>query len=494
MSIVLSKLRRTVFGGGTLAMALGFAAIAVPGAARADATTDQTRLLQGQLDSLQKQVDALHQAPALLAADGSLTWNGVTLYGTVDIGMAYQSHGAPLNEYFGPGLEYLLQKNSNKAIFSAAPNGLSQSNLGIKAVEPLGEGIDGLSAVFKLEAQFNPTSGEMADHLKAMTQNNGVALAQQSSNADSSRAGQLFQNAYLGAVTDHWGTLTVGRQNSLVLDGILAYDPMGGSQAFSIIGFSGTTGGGGDTEDTRLDSAIKYRNQIGMVRVAALGQFKGVGGTVGSAEQFGLGTDWRGLSVDAIYSYVKDAIAAAPFASLSQIPNGGSAAGSLAGTVSDNTALSLMAKYKRGPATGFAGYEHIIYGNPSSPLPAGSSDIGGYVLATVNNAAYQNDKILQVIWAGLKYEVSPDFTMTEAWYHYLQNSYAGSGVRAGCGDSSNGACSGYEDGLSIMGDYTVNRHFDVYGGAMYTHVNGGMANGYIHNNTIDPMLGVRAKF
>ena len=478
-----------LLGCGSLAVALGVAIAGTASRAHADESGAPLSSTQRQLDDLQREIESLGTA-----AKGDLTWNGITFYGTVDIGAAYQTHGAPLNDYFGPGLEYLLQKNSNKGIVSAAPNGLSQSNIGVKGAVPVGDGNDGITAVFKLEAQFNPTSGEMADHLKAMTQNNGVPLAQQSSNADSSRAGQVFQNAYLGVASGYWGTLTLGRQNSLVLDGILAYDPMGGSQAFSIIGFSGTTGGGGDTEDTRLDSAVKYRGQFGPLRVAALGQFKGIGGTVGSAEQFGLGTDWRGLSVDGIYSYIKDAIAAAPFATQASIPAAGNAANSLSGTVSDNTALSLMAKYRRGPITGFAGYEHILYGNPSSPLPAGASDIGGYVLATVNNAAYLNDKILQVIWAGLKYDMTPEFTLTEAWYHYLQNNYAGSGAKSACSDSESGACSGYEDGLSIMGDYTVNRHFDVYGGAMYTHVNGGMANGYIHNNTIDPMVGVRAKF
>jgi hypothetical protein len=30
---------------------------------------------------------------ACAADDTSLTWNGITLYGTVDIGVAYQNHG-----------------------------------------------------------------------------------------------------------------------------------------------------------------------------------------------------------------------------------------------------------------------------------------------------------------------------------------------------------------------------------------------------------------
>ena len=38
---------------------------------------------------------------------------------------------------------------------------------------------------------------------------------------------------------------------------------MGGSYAFSVIGYSGKNGGGGDTEDCRWTTAIKYRVNIG---------------------------------------------------------------------------------------------------------------------------------------------------------------------------------------------------------------------------------------
>ena len=29
--------------------------------------------------------------------DGPLTWHGITLYGTIDVGGAYQTHGAPVS-------------------------------------------------------------------------------------------------------------------------------------------------------------------------------------------------------------------------------------------------------------------------------------------------------------------------------------------------------------------------------------------------------------
>src|SRR5579871_2292777 len=63
------------------------------------------------------------------ADDQSLTWNGITLYGVVDVDVSYQNHGAPLSQDFYTGLAYLVQKYSNKSITSIGPSGLSQSKV-----------------------------------------------------------------------------------------------------------------------------------------------------------------------------------------------------------------------------------------------------------------------------------------------------------------------------------------------------------------------------
>src|ERR1700750_2081171 len=72
------------------------------------------------------------------AKDDSLTLWGITLYGTADIGVAHLDHGAPLSATYGPGLPFVLQKFNNKDITSVAPNGLSQSKIGVSGVEPIG--------------------------------------------------------------------------------------------------------------------------------------------------------------------------------------------------------------------------------------------------------------------------------------------------------------------------------------------------------------------
>ena len=54
---------------------------------------------------------------------------------------------------------------------------------------------------------------------------------------------------------------------------MLHYDPAGGSYAFSYIGYNGTMAGGGDTEDSRWDYALKYRLTYGPVHFGAMYKF-----------------------------------------------------------------------------------------------------------------------------------------------------------------------------------------------------------------------------
>ena len=70
------------------------------------------------------------------------------------------------------------------------------------------------------------------------------------------------------------GTLTVGRQYTLSTDLVNSYDPMGGTYAFSLIGYSGTLGGGlGVTEMARYNTSVKYQIAYNNFRAAAIWQF-----------------------------------------------------------------------------------------------------------------------------------------------------------------------------------------------------------------------------
>jgi predicted porin len=431
----------------------------------------------------------------------SLTWHGITLYGIVDLGLQYQTHGAPISDYFPAGSADIVQKNSNHSITGVTPSNMSQSRVGLQGNEPL---VADWSAVFKLETFFNPQSGDISDGLKSLTQNNGRSLTEQNTNLDTSVAGQAFQQAYAGFSNPQFGMLTFGRQNTVLADGIAKYDPNFASQAFSLIGLSGTTAGGGDTQDRRLDQSFKYVATFGGVaHLAALYKLNGSNGGANTAFQVAFGGDYAGASADAYYSKVKSAISASAL-SADQVTElaglGLSSTNSLAGTISDNTTYAIMGTYNFG-AIGvpgapklFGGYEHIQYANPSTPLTAPVSDLGGYVLAFVNNTAYDEDKVLQVYWVGVRYTVLPDFDLTAAYYGYRQNSYA-TGSKAGCSTNEAGSCSGTLEAFSFDADYHFTKRFDGYVGAMYTGVHNGLANGYVlHTTDLDPTIGVRFKF
>jgi predicted porin len=193
---------------------------------------------------------------------------------------------------------------------------LSNSTIGIKGSEPIG---DTVSVVFAVDAGFDPYSFRLSNGPGSVAANIGVPQNQQTAYSDSSRAGQWYNGqGYVGVSSPTYGTLTVMRQNSLTLDAVFDYDPFGASYVFSPIGFQGITCGGGNTENCRYSTSLKYRVSADHFRLAALWQFGGysLNNASNGAYQFQAGADiptWGGgmLSVDAIYSYVRDSVSLA---------------------------------------------------------------------------------------------------------------------------------------------------------------------------------------
>src|SRR5271168_5614103 len=357
-----------------------------------------------------------------VTGDDSLTWHGITLYGVIDIGVQYDTHSAPFTPYRPAASGNIVRQNGSHSVTGLTPSNMGQSRVGLQGIEPLNED---WSAVFQVETFFNPQSGEIADSLKSLAVNNGKSLATQSVGVDGSSAGQAFQTAYVGLKSAHVGTLTFGRQVTLLSEGTIKYDPNYNATAFGLLGASNTYSGGGSSEDNRLDSTAKYSAGFNdLVHLAALYKFNGSNGSANTAVQADIGGEYAGASVDAYYSKVNSAITASSLtaAQVAQLPAlGYSASKALAATVSDNTTYSIMALYNFNPLKFFAGYMHIKYANPTNPLSAGFSDIGDYVLAFVTNNAYDNSKTVQVYWTGVRYSITPGLELTAAYYGYQQN-------------------------------------------------------------------------
>jgi predicted porin len=450
-----------------------------------------------------------------IATDCQLTWHGITIYGTIDAGFGWQSHGAPFDSRSAVTASYLIQKQNRSPMWGLAANGLTNSTIGIKGTLPIA---GSFSTVFALDAGFNPYSFRFSDGPRSVAHNAGVPQDQATAYSDSSRAGQWYNGVgYVGISSPTYGTLTVFRQNSLTLDAVFDYDPFSASYAFSPIGFQGITCGAGNTENCRHSTSLKYRVKVGDFRAAALWQFGGYAQNNASngAYQVQVGGDvspWgRGtLSFDAIYTYVRDSV------STSLAPGTTDANGvpippflpqALTATISDNTAVMLVAKYTDGPLKVFAGYEHITYRAPSDPQTAFTNIAGDFVCegctainnTNINNAAFGTNglgnKVFQVMWIGLKYAVREDLDVIAGFYHHTQNSFFGTAAGpAPCSGSEHAQCSGTFDTVSAAVDWRFAPKWDFYLGFMYSQVNGGFANGFLARNNFAPTTGLRFRF
>ncbi|MBV1698030.1 MAG: porin [Hyphomicrobiales bacterium] len=473
-----------------------------------------------------------------------LTWVGVTVYGTVDMGFGYQTHGSPFDPNFPTGASYLLNKPSRQAEWTLAPNALSQSVIGIKSNEPIAPGWNFVSVN---ELAFDPYSALLANAPQAMQNAIGVPLNQQLIPVDSSKWGWLAAQNAAGVSSPTWGTLLFGRQNTLNLDLINAYDPMGGAFGFSPIGFSGATCGSGDTEECRYTTAIKYRVNIANFRLGIIGQplRYGAYNPNNGAIQGEIGGDFRLgpgiLSTDIVGAYDRDAVNIGPSGGFTTQANGQAgppfpANTFLTATISNNTSGTIGLKYTFGswapgpivskepppppslPLTLYAGYEYTVLSAPSDPQSAfyddgffftnpGAAAFTGNGTA-INNTAFSancgggggcSNRLFQITWVGAKYGITKNLDITAAYYQYWQNQFqntaAGAAFCGGVGGATaHGTCSGTEDFWSLLLDWRFLPKWDVYVGTFFSQANGGFLNGYLARNNLATTTGVRFRF
>jgi predicted porin len=484
------------------------------------------------------------EAVAAAAHPDALTWHGITLYGAYDIGLGWVSHGLPENGYNYEG-ESLVNRNGYQHRFLAAPNNLQQTGFGVRGRVKFA---DGWYAIFNASTGINPNSGLLANASKTDIINNGLPRASYSEAIDGTRAGQPFNDEYYGGVSsEHYGTLTFGRQRSLGTDVMLLTDPAQGGYAFSYIGYNGTLAGGGDTEDSRWDEAAKYRLAYGPVHIAAMYKLAdGSGGcysasptwtaancTPESAHNNAYGGDLGGLfgkfSADAVYQHYNQAISvlnpllgaqsAAPSASYQNTtdsvntnpiqcstagctnPNLISTNDTLYGIVTDNNSVIAAGKYNGDIFKVYGGFSYIWLNNPHNPLGVGASDQGGYFLSGVEDNNLDTERILRIWWTGVKYAYDDKTDITFAWYEQLQNDFrspqacnATAGFRASCAGALNEG--------SLYADHHFTKRFDGFAGMAYSFVYGGQAIAiphgpgvpYLHNSNFAPTIGGRFVF
>jgi predicted porin len=484
--------------------------------------------------------DACASGHEFATTDCTLTWHGITLYGAYDVGVGWVSHGLPENGYNYEG-ESLVNRNGYQHRFLVAPNNLQQSGLGIRGKV---EFLDGWYVVFNGSTGINPQSGLLANASATQITNNGLPRASYSFAIDGARAGQPFNDEYYGGISSaHFGTLTFGRQRSLGTDAMLAYDPATGAYAFSYIGYNGTMAGGGDTENSRWDDAVKYRFTYGPVHFGAM--YKFADGSAGcysaaagwaattctpeaahnNAYGFDLGGDAGKFSADFVFQHYNQAISVLnpllgpqsptqPYESTTNSINtnpinGGPGLGvnlidpnnTVYGIVTDNNAAMVAAKYKWDAFKFFAGYEYIWQNNPTNPLGVGASDQGGYRMSGVEDDNLDSEKLVQIWWTGARYTYRSKTDFTFAWYQQRQNDFRlpptctlAAGLRASCAGTLNEG--------SLYLDHHFTKRFDGFAGIAYSYVRGGLAIAiphgpgvpYYSDNNFAPTVGGRFTF
>jgi predicted porin len=483
--------------------------------------------------------------------DCTLTWHGITVYGAYDVGAGWVSHGLPENGYNYEG-ESLVNRNGYEHRFVVAPNNLSQTGFGVRGKE---EFVHGWAVVFNASTGINPQSGLLANASKTDIINNGLPRSSYSIAIDGARAGQPFNDEYYGGIASTlFGTLTFGRQRSLGTDAMLQYDPANGSYAFSYIGYNGTMAGGGDTEDSRWDDAVKYRIAYGPVHFGAMYKFAaGSAGCYDPAAAAGntwtatsctpqsahnnawgfdlggsIGPDKGKFSADAVFQHYNQAIGvlnpllgpqspATPHLGFTQsltnsidtTPiNGGDGLGpnlistddTVYGIVTDNNAIMVAAKYAWDPFKFFAGYEYIWQNNPKNPLGVGAEDQGGYIMSGVEDNNLDSEKLVNIWWTGAKYTYRSKTDFTLAWYQQRQNDFR---LPPACTPQSfRASCAGTLNEGSFYLDRHFTKRFDGFAGIAYSWVTGGLAIAIPHgpgvpynsDNNCAPTVGGRFTF
>ncbi|CAJ0858664.1 Outer membrane porin protein [Ralstonia sp. LMG 32965] len=191
-------------------------------------------------------------------ASGAANAQSVTLYGLIDTGIEYVSHA---------------NTNGNGLTRIPSVTGTLPSRWGLRGAEDLG---NGMKAVFTLESGFNTDTGT------------------------SGQGGRLFgRQAWVGLSSDY-GTVTLGRQYSMVFLSLADADILGPSQ-YAIGSLDAYI------PNARTDNTVAYKGTF------------------------------SGLTVGATYSFGRDAAGG--------VPASGTCAGEVAGNASACRAMSAMLKY-----------------------------------------------------------------------------------------------------------------------------------------------------
>lgn len=374
---------------------------------------------------MQKKIIALAVAAAFSAPAfaSDLTVNSgstsVSLYGVLDLGVAQMTNAGDFSPQFVTGANPTGSNSKMGTVRGMMNGGESQSRWGIKGSEDLG---DGNSAIFQLESAFSLGTGAIST--SGLGSGSGVGIgANRTMVADTALNGQLFNRmALVGLSNADLGTVTFGRQYSLQLDIIGSvgggYDPVN-AQMFSPINFSGSYGGGGFTDNSRVDNAIKYAKKFGNFNVNVLYGMGGMANATSARSNFQANAGYEAdtFGVQAAVQYANDS---------TSISSAGTALSNTVFTTTPNTvgvqfanltSYMLAGRYQViEPLTLKAGYERMQISAPSNyGADQGLTSIYGYTVG--GTAAFGTaQKNINVYWLGANYQLTNATKLSVGYY------------------------------------------------------------------------------
>ena len=402
--------------------------------------------------------------------------SSVTVYGLLDVGIMGQSNSNMLNgSTGGTSAGYGLPSSSayprNGNSFGFLQGGQSASRLGFKGSEDLG---GGTKAIFTLEQGVNADNGSQYATGLPGNGKTTTGMGNMASIGDSSNQGQLFnRGAYAGLSDAKYGTLTLGRQQTLMMDNIGGYDPVN-AQQFSPLAFSGQFGGGGTTDNARANGAIKYKKTVMGFDVNALyapGGYAGNNG-VGTRLEGQIGYEAAKWGVQALTSFQEDATG------LSGVTQGTTATGTAAGAyypngltagtnqvnvnVYNTRSTQLTAKYS--PVDKLmlkGGFQYQYLGTPSSMQYVAGQPVlsNGSGFSVFTYQAAQTPLTKNTFWLGANYDFTPAVKGSIGYYQQNAN--------------QNGlTLAGKTTYISAMTEYYLSKRTNLYAAASQVNFTG----------------------
>ena len=360
-------------------------------------------------------------ASITFASGAARAQSSVTLYGIADV-----------------GVEYLNNTSAGGSQVREVSGNLSGSRWGLKGVEDLG---GGMKAIFDVENGFNINDGTTAQSTRGL-------------GANATTTTRLFgRQAWVGLLYKGQ-QLTLGRQNALIYEQSVTFDPMGVSSRYSALSLDYALA-------ARIDNSAKYTGKFGPVTAQAM---------YSTRYDTGYGSEVPGALITGRFFSGALTYASGPIAATAVYEQRNS------NTLTTNTSTErralAAATYNFGPVTAYAGYRYLRASNaflPTNPIAVANGSEA--------NAA-------NLYWLGAQYLIIPSLQLTAVGYYHDVHS------------------TGADPWLAVVSaDYFLSKRTDLYATVGYAHNKDNSAlgvNGYGtvaagHNQT-GVNIGLRQKF